>query len=187
MSITRKLLILDLDETLLFATESSLDRVEDFRVGPYNVYLRPGLSALLDTCFQCYDVAVWTSSGSIYAAGIVSKVFEARELKFVWSSERCTSRRDFENDSYVNTKNLVKVKRRGYDLTQVVAVDDTPMKYSRSYGNLVRVSEYLGEAEDDELFKLSKFLKKLADVPNVRRFEKRNWREQIAGIVVGEA
>jgi carboxy-terminal domain RNA polymerase II polypeptide A small phosphatase len=182
MSITRKLLILDLDETLLFATESLLDRAEDFRVGPYNVYLRPGLSGFLTTCFQRYDVAVWTSSGSNYAAGVVSRVFVERELKFVWSSERCTSRRDFENDSYVNTKNLAKVKRRGYDLSQVVAVDDTPMKYSRSYGNLVRVTEYLGEVEDDELFKLGKFLCKLADVPNVRRVEKRNWRDQIADV-----
>jgi carboxy-terminal domain RNA polymerase II polypeptide A small phosphatase len=183
----RKLLILDLDETLLFATESALDRVEDFQVGPYYVYLRPGLSAFLSVCFQCYDVAVWTSSSSTYAAGVVPKVFEDRDLKFIWSSERCTSRRDFENDTYVNTKNLAKVKRRGYDLAQVVTVDDTPMKYSRNFGNLVRVTEYLGGVDDDELFKLGQYLKELALVPNVRVVEKRYWREQFAKWAVDEA
>jgi hypothetical protein len=35
-----KLLVLDLDETLVFATEWKLPRIEDFRVGSYFVYLR---------------------------------------------------------------------------------------------------------------------------------------------------
>ena len=46
-----KLLILDLDETLIFATERPLTREADFRVGPYHVYGRPGLADFLDQCF----------------------------------------------------------------------------------------------------------------------------------------
>lgn len=46
-----KLLILDLDGTLIFATERPLTREADFRVGPYPVYGRPGLPDFLDQCF----------------------------------------------------------------------------------------------------------------------------------------
>ena len=46
-----KLLILDLDETLVFAAERPLTREADFRVGPYHVYGRPGLAVFLDQCF----------------------------------------------------------------------------------------------------------------------------------------
>jgi len=46
-----KLLILDLDETLIFATERPLTREADFRIGPYHVYRRPDLADFLDQCF----------------------------------------------------------------------------------------------------------------------------------------
>ena len=41
------LLILDLDETLLHATEEPLRRGHDFLMDPYAVYLRPFLSEFL--------------------------------------------------------------------------------------------------------------------------------------------
>lgn len=63
----KKLLILDLDETLVFAAERRLMRDADFRVGPYHVYRRPGLADFLDRCYQRFEVAVWTSSSPLYA------------------------------------------------------------------------------------------------------------------------
>ncbi|MEZ4339254.1 MAG: NIF family HAD-type phosphatase [Sandaracinaceae bacterium] len=45
-----KLLVLDLDETLVFATERPLsDREAHFRRFGYHVYRRPGLDAFLET------------------------------------------------------------------------------------------------------------------------------------------
>lgn len=43
-----KLLVLDLDETLIFGTERELERPCDFIVGSYFVYLRPGLESLVN-------------------------------------------------------------------------------------------------------------------------------------------
>jgi hypothetical protein len=43
----KKLLILDLDETLVYATEEKLERQEDFIVGQYYVYKRPFYTSLL--------------------------------------------------------------------------------------------------------------------------------------------
>jgi NLI interacting factor-like phosphatase len=44
------LLILDLDETLIYATEEPLQRVPDFIIGPYAVYRRPYLTEFLTSC-----------------------------------------------------------------------------------------------------------------------------------------
>lgn len=47
----KKLLILDLDETLFYATEEKLDREPDFVVGQYFVYKRPFVGLFLTLLF----------------------------------------------------------------------------------------------------------------------------------------
>jgi TFIIF-interacting CTD phosphatase-like protein len=56
-----KLLILDLDETLIHAAEKPLLQQANFSVYDYHVYKRPYLDTFLTTCLDCFDVAVWTS------------------------------------------------------------------------------------------------------------------------------
>lgn len=73
-------------------------------------------------------------------------------------------------------KCLRKLKDRGYSLESIIAVDDTPAKHARGYGNLVQVHEYTGGTDDDELHRLQAYLAWLAAVPNVRAIEKRGWR-----------
>ena len=58
-----KLLILDLDETLVFSTTTPLGRPPDVVVGEYLVYRRPGLEAFLQTVSKQFTLAVWTSPG----------------------------------------------------------------------------------------------------------------------------
>ena len=177
---TPKLLVLDLDETLVHATETPLAHPEDFRVGPYHVYLRPHLADFLQQVFAHFEVGVWTASGETYAGEIVSRIFPQDKLAFIWSSARCTMTRDWVTGGYQTIKNLQKLKSRGYPLASIIAVDDTPAKYARSYGNLVTVREFLGERDDAELPLLARYLATLADVPNVRSVEKRRWRERLA-------
>lgn len=176
---TRKLLVLDLDETLIHATESTLAHDEDFRVGPYRVHLRPHLAGFVSTVLAQFRVGVWTASGESYAAQVVERIFPAGALEFVWSSGRCTTTRDWTTGEYQSVKNLQKLKSRGYALESIIAVDDTPAKYARSYGNLVTVREFVGDRSDAELPLLAAYLAHLAGVPNVRRVEKRNWREHM--------
>lgn len=80
---------------------------------------------------------------------------------------------------YTSIKHLAKLKR-GYALEEIIAADDTPSKYSRSYGNLVSVREFVGDPGDDELPLLARYLSSLATVPNVRTIEKRRWRDHLA-------
>lgn len=177
---TRKLLILDLDETLVFATDDPLDRAADFRVFTYHVYRRPHLDQFLRSCFARFRVAVWTSSGALYAAKVVDEIFASpNALEFVWTAARCTVRFDYEEGGHYTAKHLKKLKRRGYDLAQVLVVDDTPKKHYQNYGNLISVREFEGDLADRELLCLERYLETLADAPNVRTIEKRLWRRQV--------
>jgi Dullard-like phosphatase family protein len=177
-----KLLILDLDETLVYATEQALKQKPDFAlfektVTPYFVYKRPYLDSFLEFCFAHFQVAIWTSSTEDYAQGIVENILApSRQPKFVWARKRCTYRRNLETYEYEWLKNLSKAKRHGYKLEQVIMIDDTPAKLAKNYGNLLPVKSFVGDMLDDELKVLPTFLEKLVKIENIRKVEKRYWR-----------
>jgi RNA polymerase II subunit A small phosphatase-like protein len=121
----KKLLILDIDETLIFSTEKPLERKEDFRAGQYYVYKRPHLEEFLSQCLEWFEVSVWTSSSPAYAKEILENIFpEVGVLSFVWASDRCTWSYE-ELQEYYWRKILKKVRRKGYDLNHVITIDDT--------------------------------------------------------------
>lgn len=174
-----KLLILDLDETLIYATDKGLERDCDFKTSFYFVYKRPFLDEFLSFCFSNFKVAIWTSAGKVFADEIVKVIIEKHGTpEFVWSNKKCTPRFNPETYEIVETKNLAKVKNKGFPLDLVIMVDDTPEKLSRNYGNLVRVKEFTGQKEDSELKILIRFLLDLKSVQNIRKIEKRGWQRK---------
>jgi len=174
------LLILDLDETLVYATEVRLNRKEDFGCTPYFVYKRPDLDSFIENIKSHFEIAVWTASSRLYANEVVRNIFpEEYPLSFVWDRERCTKKFDELTNNYANLKDLKKVKKKGYNLEQVLVVDDTPVKLARSYGNHIRIKPFVGDPVDQELLWLKKYLMTLKSVPNVRIVEKRGWRNNI--------
>ncbi len=175
-----KLLILDLDETLVHSSEKPLKRPSDFKVFQYEVYKRPGVDEFLSACADMFEMAVWTSSSSDYAYEISDRIFpKSIQLKFLFTRERCTVRMNYELKDYYYIKDLKKVKRTGYPLEKVIVIDDTPEKLSRNYGNLIRVKEYNGSLDDEELHLLLKYLEIIKSVPNVRSIEKRGWQYKV--------
>lgn len=173
----KHLLILDIDETLVYSAESPLSRAEDFRVGPYLVYKRPHVDEFLRNASDWFDLAVWTSSGSGYAAATINRLIgDGDKLKFLWSAERCTLRLDPETREEVRVKDFKKLKRIGYSLDRVLIIDDSPEKHSRNYGNLIRVRPYVGDDSDSELRDLLPFLEWIRTHDDVRKIEKRTWR-----------
>ena len=175
-----KLLILDIDETLIHATSNQLEYEHDFEVAYYYVYKRPHLSEFLEFCMSNFKVAVWTTAGEIFAEEVVNTIFpEPGALEFVWSSKRCTPKMNPETYEMVEVKNLAKVKKRGFSLDSIIMIDDTPEKLMLNYGNLVKVKEFVGSREDNELPKLVKYLEWLKSKPNVRKVEKRGWQAKV--------
>ena len=162
----------------MHATDAPLARAHDFEVGPYVVYRRPGVDAFIRGMHAHFELAVWTSSTRLYADAVVAELFPVDIVPvFAWSRERCTRRFDPDAHDFEWTKNLDKVKRRGYPLERVLMLDDTPKKLARHYGNLVRLLPFEGDPDDVELFALIEYLPTLADASNVRSIEKRDWRK----------
>lgn len=179
-NMTRHLLILDLDETLIHATEGSLERPPDFTVFEYAVYKRPFVDEFLAQVSEWFDLALWSSSGAEYLREVAQRLFgDVNRLKFIWHRGRCTLRHNLETDVYYHRKDLKKVKRKGYCLEKVIVVDDSPEKLERQYGNLVAVAPFEGDEKDLELKYLLHYLGTLRIVDNVRTVEKRGWREWV--------
>lgn len=174
---SRHLLILDIDETLLFATEQPLGCAHDLKVGPYLVYKRPHLDQFLASVDEWFDLAIWTSSGEDYAASIIDGIISKQcQMKFLWSRERCTRKFDAELQEDYWIKDLKKVKRFGFPLERVLVLDDSPEKLQRQFGNHIRIAPFEGDEADCELTQILPFLKCMSEVENVRTVEKRNWR-----------
>lgn len=173
----RPLLILDLDETVVSATHEEPRDGYDFRVFRYFVKKRPHLDVFLRTVRQWYDLAVWSSSGEQYAAEVVRQALGgAAGMRFVWARPRCTARFDQETRELYYSKNLKKVKRRGFDLSRVVILDDSPEKVRQNYGNHLPLRPFEGQPDDRELLDVLSFLENMKDHEDFRKIEKRTWR-----------
>ncbi len=174
-----KLLILDLDETLIHATEQKLNIPEDFKFDKYFVYKRPNLDNFLIDISKHFKIGIWSSANDIYVNEIVIKIVpENLKLEIIWGRSRCSLKKDDTFDNYFFEKRLSKLKRKGFKLEQIIIVDDTPEKSSKNYGNAIYIKEFLGDTKDDELNYLFDYLLTLKNVDYIRSIEKRNWRTE---------
>jgi RNA polymerase II subunit A small phosphatase-like protein len=175
----KKLLILDLDETLIHTTQEDLGRDPDFKTDWDMVYKRPYLDAFLTYCFKYFNVAIWTSAGELYTESIVKSLIAIHGIPdFVWSYERCTLFFEPITSKTIIIKDLDKLREKEYDLRHTIIVDDTPKKLLKHYKNLVYINEYIGQKEDNELERLVHYLDDLKGVKNIRTIEKQGWQNR---------
>lgn len=173
------LLILDLDETLIHATETKLDIEFDFKYADYFVYKRPYLIEFLTEMNKHFRLAVWSSADDKYVTDIVALIKPTEiEFEFIWARSRCTMKRDYQLDCYVQEKRLKKIKKKGFRLEKSLIVDDSPEKTRDNFGNAIYVKPFEGDTKDCELNLLSEFLISIEDSENVRAIEKRGWRNK---------
>jgi TFIIF-interacting CTD phosphatase-like protein len=181
-ALPRPLLILDLDETLVHARETALDRAPDFKQSSYFIYKRPFLAEFLTSVAAHYDLAVWSAAGTGYVEPTVKRLVadlpQPLELRFVWSFPRCTRRFNHEAHEEYYIKDLKKVRDRGFDLDRVLIVDDLERNSERNFGNAVYIKPFEGDLEDRELLNLADYLSDLSASSNFRTVEKRRWRNR---------
>ena len=172
-----KLLILDLDETLIHATEKELTFLADFKFDKYYVHKRPNLEKFLVDISKHYTIGIWSSADDDYVTEIVKNIKpENVTFEIVWGRSRCSIKRDYDMDNYIFEKRLDKLKKKGFRLEQIIIVDDTPEKSRNNYGNAIYIQEFLGNTTDEELNHLHDYLLTLKKVENIRTIEKRGWR-----------
>ena len=182
------LLVLDLDGTLVHSEfQRRTYQQHDFSLFNEEIFVfkRPYLDYFVSTILEWFDVAVWTASGCEYAAEIVRHVFpDPSKISFLFSSERCTNKYCPATGERIVIKDMKKVKRKGYDLKQVLIVDDTPSTWQRNYGNAIHIESYWGSRIDDHLLHLLTYLEYLGHQTDVRSVDKRRWRNQVLGSMI---
>lgn len=181
----KPLVILDIDQTLIFATKKSLNRNPDFGVFDYVVYKRPNLNEFIERLDKSYDIAIWSSAGNDYVNSIIDQLKLNIEIQFIWGRNEATQKRQLNdyhetgNDTeYYYVKPLKKVKRKGYNLERILIIDDSPHKSKLNYGNAIYPKPFKGEVEDNELLILIDYLEHIKEESNFRSIEKRNWRRK---------
>jgi len=184
------LVILDIDETLVYATKNRLDVEHDFKLGDYFVYKRPHFDEFIDFIERNFRFAIWSSATDSYVDEMTQKLEVHEKAIFCWARSKATFKRPstFDSDGNLNIdsvnhhffiKRLKKVKKLGFDLERILIIDDTPHKSQENYGNAIYISEFKGDKNDNELLKLTEYLTTQKQVDNVRQIEKRNWKEKI--------
>ncbi len=174
-----KLIILDLDETLVHASEYELTLPCDFMVNKYFVYKRPYLDQFLTALSTHFSIGIWSSADDNYVAEIVARLTTAQvNFTVVWGRSKCSLRHDLTFDTYCFEKRLDKLKKKGFNLEKILVIDDSPEKSRTNYGNAIHIKEFTGDINDGELQFLFNYLLTLKAVDNVRAIEKRNWRQQ---------
>lgn len=160
------LVVLDIDETLLHASTFPLTNPCDYKAERTWVYKRPYVDGFLRYCQQNFLVGVWTSARASYAQEIVEQVFPYLSLVFVFNETHCESGVD-ENGHIISIKPLNKLATLGFDLSQIVMIDDSPEKHSLNPANLLQVAPFFASeremVEDQGLAHLQRQLDRIKD------------------------
>jgi len=172
-----KLLILDLDETLVHATKTRLPQPEDLKYEEYYLYKRPYLLQFLTGVASHFSLGIWSSAGDVYVNEITRLILpETIRPAVIWGRSKCTVKRNKVYDTYYFEKKLDKLKKHGFLMEHMLIVDDTPEKAASNYGNAIYIKPFNGQADDEELLHLHNYLLTIKEVSNVRLLEKRGWR-----------
>jgi len=147
-----RLVVFDLDETLVHATEEPLNCAHSFEVSPYFVYVRPFAEDLIRFCAQRFDIAVWSSSSEKYVEVITANLFgHAFPTKFSWAVNKCVQKVDPRTNCYVYIKDLRRVQKHGYTVEEILMIDDSPEKSQRQPGRRLHIAPFTGNQGDREL------------------------------------
>lgn len=147
-----RLIIFDLDETLVHATEVPLPYAHNFQVGPYFVYVRPFASELIKFTASQFNVAVWSSSSESYVQAVTSELFGTTfRLEFSWAISKCVQKVDPKSNGYVYIKDLRRALKHGYAADEIIVLDDSPEKLQRQPTRHLCLSAFTGDPSDTEL------------------------------------
>ena len=166
--------MLDLDETLVHSSMEKfksgtstveLDIMWEGKVSKVFVKLRPGVFEFLKRMTWIYEVVIFTASVSNYATPLIDHYLDTQNYgfyKLFW--ENCT----FKSGFYVKD-----LSRLGWDLKDIIIVDNLPSSYWMHPFNGIPISSWYDDEKDVELSVLTVFLDWLAYVDDVRDYIKK--------------
>jgi Dullard-like phosphatase family protein len=187
--LTKKTLILDLDETLVYVSDVKIENsplkqipfeyyvldenenninqminVENQTIEQANGYLivRPGYNKFISEIKKYFDeIFIFTSSQYSYAEEIIKLIDKNKIISKIYSRKDCS----FYNDIFY--KDLNKIKK---DLSRTIIVDNFPEAYLLQHFNGLPIPPFMGDPNDNELLKLIPILEQLSKVKDVRNY-----------------
>jgi len=126
-----RLIVFDLDETLVHATDVALPCPHAFQIGPYFVYVRPFAADLIRFCASHFEIAVWSSSSERYVETVTTGLFGTSfPVTFSWAISKCVQKVDAKSNGYVYIKDLRKALKHGYAADEIIMIDDSPKRFN---------------------------------------------------------
>ncbi|XP_071805369.1 CTD nuclear envelope phosphatase 1A-like [Asterias amurensis] len=178
--VKRKIMVLDLDETLVHSQHASLMRPNRPSIPPdfvlkvtidalperFYVYKRPHVDFFLNVVSRWYDLVIFTASMEIYGSPVAEKLDNGRGiLKRRYYRQHCT----LDAGSY--TKDLSAVSS---DLSSIFIVDNSPGAYKLYPDNGIPVKSWLSDPTDIGLLSLLPILDAMRFTSDVRSVLRRN-------------
>ena len=167
-NLTKKTLILDLDETLVHSSFTPFEKNDivlevDIEGVIYNIYVlvRPEAELFIKTVSQFYELVIFTASISKYASPLLDILDKEKNIKYRLYRDQCT----FINGIYI--KDLKKCNR---SLKDLIIVDNSPIAYTFDSDNGLPIKTWIDDPDDRELMKLVPILEFLSKVKDVRKF-----------------
>eukprot|EP00993_Chasmostoma_nieuportense_P002945 NODE_3699_length_917_cov_36.412658_g3547_i0.p1 GENE.NODE_3699_length_917_cov_36.412658_g3547_i0~~NODE_3699_length_917_cov_36.412658_g3547_i0.p1 ORF type:complete len:275 (-),score=78.95 NODE_3699_length_917_cov_36.412658_g3547_i0:92-859(-) len=166
-----KILALDLDETLLYASLKPLleyDYLVSTQCGTQLfVCERPHVKTFLQQVSQWYYVVIFTASTKIYANPLISRLDPSQSyIKKRYFRDRCTKQPD---GSLV--KDLSSITRLQYStLSNCILIDNCPAMYRLQQNNAIPIESFSGKehTQKNALLSLLPLLHALQYVSDVR-------------------
>ncbi|MGB1205959.1 MAG: HAD family hydrolase [Chitinophagales bacterium] len=175
----RKLVIFDLNGTILHATKNRLRHEPQFQARQYHIYIRPNVFEVLEKLATHYDIAFWSSGSNWFVDSVVEQLLSKHiKAAFQWGSSQCT----YVNKTLVPgrfeiyRKDLQNVVKLGYQWQNILMIDDTPIKILPNDKNVIQPKTYTGKVLDDEFEFLYHYLLYLKTVEDVRTIDKTTWK-----------
>jgi CTD nuclear envelope phosphatase 1 len=163
----KKVLVLDLDETLIHSTSRGsrnhdymIEVLLDKHICLYYVYKRPYVDSFLKKVSEWYKVVVFTASLKEYADPVIdyldpeNKIFSKRYFR-----ESC----QYRNGLYMKDLQIIEK-----DLSKICLVDNSSFSYEINKENGIPIETWINDPKDRELLNLLPFLDALRFVEDVR-------------------
>jgi len=160
----KKLLVLDLDETLVHSSFKPIPNpdfiipveIED-QIHKVYVLKRPGVDQFLQRVGPLFEVVVFTASLAKYADPVLDLLDSTRVVHHRLFREACTNYKG----------NFVKdMSRLGRDIKKILIIDNSPSSYMFHPENAIPCESWYDDEHDTELLDLLPLLETLTKVDN---------------------
>jgi ubiquitin-like domain-containing CTD phosphatase 1 len=182
----KKLLVLDLDHTLFdFSSRHGV-------LFSLTETTRPGLEEFLTTCYQFYDIVIWSQTSwdwlEVKLTELGMLTHPKYRIAFVLDKTAMFKVKTFQKDGrvvehYVKPLPLIWAKLPIFSAKNTIHIDDLKSNFAMNPQNGLRITPYhysLKERQADrELYDLAQYLSLITRLPDFTCLNHANWREYL--------